>query len=167
MRGRIGDALFDGFNDGSDLLLVSVEVRGLVWIVGGVTEKTCIYGGATGLSGRRPNLCGCVWLAIVAGLPIGRSGCRAGQRGHAGASPDGFPGCVSSLAVSISGWPRILPVRLESSFLRWRCAVRVNGMENILLVVAQHCPPSQWSALVWPARVLRLRLAHFEESPEH
>ena len=52
----------------------------------------------------------------------------------AGASPDCFPGCVSSLVISISGWPRILPVRLESSFLRWRCAVRVNGMENLLLV---------------------------------
>ena len=58
------------------------------------------------------------WLAVVAGLLIRRSGCRAGQRGDAGASPDGFPGCVSSLAVSISGWPRILPVRLQSSFLR-------------------------------------------------
>jgi len=46
----------------------------------------------------------------------------------AGASPDCFPGCVSSLVISISGWPRILPVRLESSFLRWRCAVRVNGI---------------------------------------
>ena len=91
------------------------------------------------MSGRRPNLCGCVWLAVVAGLLIRRSGCRAGQRGDAGASPDGFPCCVSSLAVSISGWPRILPVRLESSFLRWRCAVRVNGMENCLLVAACHC----------------------------
>ncbi len=77
-----------------------------------------------------------VWLANVAGLLIGRSGCRAGQRGDAGASPDGFPCCVSSLAVSISGWPRILPVRSESSFLRWQCAVRVNGMENFLLVAA-------------------------------
>jgi hypothetical protein len=28
----------------------------------------------------------------------------------------GFPGCVSSLTVSISSLPRILPVRLESSF---------------------------------------------------
>ena len=114
------------------------------------------------MSGRRPNLCGCVWLAVVAGLLIGRSGCRAGQRGDAGASPDGFPCCVSSLAVSISGWPRILPVRLESSFLRWRCAVRVNGMENCLLVAACHCPPAPWSALAWPARALRPRLAHFE-----
>ncbi len=74
------------------------------------------------------------WLAVVAGLLIGRSGCRAGQRGDAGASPDCFQGCVSSLAVSISGWSRILPVRLESSFSRWRCAVRVNGKENLPLV---------------------------------
>ena len=96
--------------------------------------------------GGRPNLCGYVWLANVAGLPIGRSGCRAGQRGDAGASPDCFPGRVSSLAISISGWPRILPVHLESSFLRWRCAVRVNGMENLLLVAAGHCPPAQGSA---------------------
>ena len=67
------------------------------------TKKTCLYGGVTGLSARRPNLCGCVWLAVVAGLLIRRSGCRAGQRGDAGASPDCFPGCVSSLAVSVSG----------------------------------------------------------------
>jgi len=106
-----------------------------------------------------------VWLANVAGLLIGRSGCRAGQRGDAGASLDGFPCCVSSLAVSISGWPRILPVRLESSFLRWRCAVRVNGMENLLLAAAGHCPPKPWSALAWPAWVLRPRLAHFEAWP--
>jgi hypothetical protein len=91
--------------------------------------------------GGRPNLCDCVWLAVVAGLLIRRSGCRAGQRGDAGTSPDCFPGGVSSLAVSVSGWPRILPVRLESSFLRWRCAVRVNGMENLLLAAAGHCPP--------------------------
>lgn len=97
-------------------------------------EKTCFYGGVAGLSWRRPDLCGCVWLANVAGLLIGRSGCRAGQRGNAGASPDCFLCCVSSLAISISSWPRILPVHLESSFLRWRCAVRVNGMENLLLV---------------------------------
>src|ERR1035438_26763 len=71
------------------------------------------------------------------------------------------PGCVSSLAVSISGWPRILPVRLESSFSRWRCAVCVNGRENILLVAACHCPP----ALAWPAWVLRPRLAHFAAWP--
>lgn len=75
-----------------------------------------------------------VWLANVAGLLIGRSGCRAGQRGDAGESPDCFPACVSLLAVSISSWPRILLVRFESSFSRWRCAVRVNGMGNILLV---------------------------------
>ena len=62
-------------------------------------QKTCFYVGVTGLSGRRPNLCGCVWLAVVAGLLIRRSGCRAGQRGDAGASPDCFPCCVSSLAV--------------------------------------------------------------------
>ena len=67
------------------------------------TGKTCFYGGVFGLSGRRPNLCGCVWLAVVAGLLIRRSGCRAGQRGDAGASPDCFPACVSSLAVSVSG----------------------------------------------------------------
>jgi hypothetical protein len=66
-------------------------------------KKTCFYGGVTGLSGRRLNLCGCVWLAVVAGLLIGRSGCRAGQRGDADASPDCFPACVSSLAVSVSG----------------------------------------------------------------
>jgi len=42
MRGRIGDALFDGFNDGSDLLLVSVEVRGLVWIVGGYSANNVL-----------------------------------------------------------------------------------------------------------------------------
>ena len=71
------------------------------------------------------------------------------------------PGCVSSLAVSISGWPRILPVRLESSFSRWRCAVRVNGRENILLVAARYCSP----ALAWPAWVLPSRLAHFAAWP--
>jgi hypothetical protein len=32
------------------------------------TGKNCFYGGVTGLSGRRPNLCGCVWLAVVAWL---------------------------------------------------------------------------------------------------
>ena len=42
------------------------------------TEKTCFYGGVTGLSGRRPNLCGCVWLANVAGLLCRHSGRRAG-----------------------------------------------------------------------------------------
>jgi hypothetical protein len=128
-------------------------------------RKNCFYGGVTGLSGRRLNLCGCVWLAVVAGLLIRRSGCRAGQRGDAGASPECFPGCVSSLAVSILGWPRILPVRLESSFSRWRCAVRVNGMENILLAAAGHCPPAQRSALAWPVWVLLPRLAHFETWP--
>jgi hypothetical protein len=35
-----------------------------------------------------------------------------------GASPDCFPCCVSSLVFSISGWPRILHVRLGSSFSR-------------------------------------------------
>ena len=29
--------------------------------------KTCFYGGVTGSSGRCPNLCGCVRLAVVAG----------------------------------------------------------------------------------------------------
>src|ERR1039458_1319256 len=80
-----------------------------------------------------------VWLGKVAGLLIGRSGCRAGQRGDAGESPDCFPACVSLLAVSISSWPRILLVRFESSFSRWRCAVRVNGMGNILLVGRTSC----------------------------
>jgi len=42
------------------------------------TEKTCFYGGVIGLSGRRPNLCGCVWLANVAGLLCRHSGRRAG-----------------------------------------------------------------------------------------
>jgi hypothetical protein len=45
--------------------------------------KGGFYGGVTGLSGRRPNLWGCVWLANVAGLLIRHSGCRAGQRGDA------------------------------------------------------------------------------------
>ena len=68
-----------------------------------LTEKTCFYGAVTSLSVRRPNLCGCAWLAVVTGLLIRRSGCRAGQRGDAGASPDCFSACVSSLAVSVSG----------------------------------------------------------------
>jgi len=131
------------------------------------TEKTCFYGGITGLSKRRPNLCGCVWLAVVAVLLIRRSGCRAGQHGDAGASPDCFPGCVSLLAVSVSGWPQILPVRLESSFSRWRCAVRVNDMESILSVAACYCLPAQRSVLAWPAWALRPRLAHFEAWPEY
>ena len=42
------------------------------------TKKTCFYGGVTGLSGWRPNLCGCVWLANVAGLLCRHSGRRAG-----------------------------------------------------------------------------------------
>jgi hypothetical protein len=50
-----------------------------------VIGKDCFYGGVAGLAKWRPNLCGCVWLAVVAGLLIGRSGCRAGQRENAGA----------------------------------------------------------------------------------
>jgi len=42
------------------------------------TKKTCFYGGVTGLSGRRPNLRGCVWLANLAGLLCRHSGRRAG-----------------------------------------------------------------------------------------
>ena len=49
--------------------------------------KGGFYGGVTGLSERRPNLWGCVWLSGVAGLLHRHSGCRAGQRGDAGASP--------------------------------------------------------------------------------
>jgi len=41
-------------------------------------KKTCFDVGVTGLSGRRPNLCGCVWLANVAGLLYRHSGRRAG-----------------------------------------------------------------------------------------
>jgi len=62
----------------------SPRVVSRVWWSSG---KGGFYGGVTGLSERRPNLWGCVWLANVAGLLIGRSGCRAGQRGDAGASP--------------------------------------------------------------------------------
>ena len=100
------------------------------------TKKTCFYGGVTGLSGRvRTFAAACGWRTSLACF-VGTLAAVPGCNGDAGASPDCFPGCVSSLAISISGWPRILPVRLESSFSRWRCAVRVNGMENILLVVA-------------------------------
>ena len=72
-----------------------------------LSEKTCFLGAVTGLSGRRPNLCGCVCLAVVAGLLIRRSGCRARQRGDAGASPDCFsglhqPACGLSLRLSLS-----------------------------------------------------------------
>src|ERR1035438_4372810 len=126
-----------------------------------LTEKTSLYGGATGLSGRRPNLCGFVWLAKVVGLLIGRSGCRAGQRGDAVTSLDSFPCCVSSLAVSISGWPRILAVPLVSSFSRWRCAVRATCVRCSHLLTVNHCSPAQWSA-----RILCLRLAHFGIWPE-
>ena len=66
-------------------------------------QETCFYGGVAGLSGRRPNFCGFVWLAKVVGLLIGRSGCRAGQRGDTVTSLDSFPCCVSSLAISVSG----------------------------------------------------------------
>ena len=41
-------------------------------------QKTCFYGGVAGLPERRPNLCGCVWLANVAGLLWSHSGRRAG-----------------------------------------------------------------------------------------
>ena len=53
-------------------------------------RKNVLLGWRYWLVGARPNLCGCVWLAVVAGLLIGRSGCRAGQRGDAGASPVAF-----------------------------------------------------------------------------
>jgi hypothetical protein len=85
--------------------------------------------------GVRTFVAACSWrtsLACFVGTLAAVPGCNS----DAGASPDYFLCGVSSLAISISGWPRILPVRLESSFSRWRCAVRVNGMENILLVAA-------------------------------
>ena len=75
----------------------------------------------------------CGWRTSLACF-VGTLAAVPGCNGDAGASPDCFLCCVSSLAISISGWPRILPVRSKSSFLRWRCAVRVNGMENLLLV---------------------------------
>lgn len=62
-----------------------------------VIGKDCFYGGVAGLAEWRPNLWGCVWLAVVAGLLIGHSGCRAGQRGDAGASPDGLRVAVGVL----------------------------------------------------------------------
>ena len=67
-----------------------------------------------------------------------------------GASPDCFPCCVSSLVVSISGWPRILHVRLDSSFSRWRCVVRVTCMENSRWVKVENCSEqtAQQSALL-------------------
>jgi hypothetical protein len=83
--------------------------------------------------GVRAFVAACDWrtsLACFVGTPAAVPGCN----GDAGASPDCFLCGVSSLAISILGWPRILPVRLESSFLRWRCGVRVNGMENLLLM---------------------------------
>jgi hypothetical protein len=46
--------------------------------IGLPTKKTCFYGGVIGVSGRRPNLCGGVWLANVAGLLRRHSGRRAG-----------------------------------------------------------------------------------------
>src|ERR1017187_7769523 len=33
-------------------------------------KKTCFYAGVTGLSGRRPNLCRCLWLADIPCLPF-------------------------------------------------------------------------------------------------
>ena len=62
----------------------SPRVVSRVWWSSG---KGGFYGGVTGLSERRPNLWGCVWLSGVAGLLHRHSGCRAGQRGDAGASP--------------------------------------------------------------------------------
>jgi hypothetical protein len=50
--------------------------------VGGCLQKTASRMEA-GLSGRRPNLAGCVWLANVTGLLSRRSGCRAGQHDDA------------------------------------------------------------------------------------
>jgi len=85
--------------------------------------------------GVRTFVAACGWRTSLACF-VGTLAAVPGCNGDAGASPDYFPGRVSSLAVLISGWPRILPVRLESSFLRWQCAVRVNGMENLLLVAA-------------------------------
>ena len=86
-------------------------------------------------SGVRTFVAACSWRTSLACF-VGTLAAVPGCNGDAGASPDCFPGCVSSLAISISGWPRILPVRLESSLLPWRCAVRVNDMENLLLVAA-------------------------------
>src|ERR1035438_4474177 len=126
-----------------------------------LTEKTSLYGGATGLSGRRPNLCGFVWLAKGVGPLIGRPGCRARPRGDAVTALDSFPCCVSSLAVSISDWPRMLPFPLVSSFSRWRCAVRATCVRCSHLLALNHCSPAQWSA-----RILCPRLAHFGIRPE-
>jgi hypothetical protein len=81
--------------------------------------------------GVRTLVAACGWRTSLACL-LGALAAVPGCNNDAGASPDCFLCCVSSLAISISGWPRILPVRLESSFLRWRCAVRVSGMENLL-----------------------------------
>ena len=87
--------------------------------------------------GVRTFVAACGWRTSLACF-VGTLAAVPGCNGDAGASPDCFPGRVSSLAVLISGWPRILPVRLESSFLRWQCAVRVNGMANFLSVAAGH-----------------------------
>jgi hypothetical protein len=53
-------------------LLPTVLTRPLLTVL--PTEKTCFYGGVTGLSGRRPNLCGCVlaggrrWACLLGAL---------------------------------------------------------------------------------------------------
>jgi hypothetical protein len=71
--------------------VAGVAPDGCRWFVGSLPRASVadfsflLLGWIAGLSGRRPNLWGCVWLANVAGLLIRHSGRRAGLHENAGA----------------------------------------------------------------------------------